>query len=66
MFLIQGLGKDEVMSSYMEKARQVREESDIHYNCAQGVLAAFAEDVCMEHCKVRIFSNGDFPDYEVQ
>ena len=29
-------------------------------------LAAFAEDVCMEHCKVRIFSNGDFPDYEVQ
>ena len=29
-------------------------------------LAAFAEDVCMEHCKVRIFSNGEYPDYEVQ
>ena len=29
-------------------------------------LAAFAEDVCMEHCKVKIFSNGEYPDYEVQ
>ena len=29
-------------------------------------LAAFAEDVCMEHCRVRIFSNGEYPDYEVQ
>ena len=29
-------------------------------------LAAFAEDVCMEHCKVKIFSNGEYPDYEIQ
>ncbi len=29
-------------------------------------LAAFAEDVCMEPCKVKIFSNGEYPDYEVQ
>ena len=29
-------------------------------------LAAFAEDVCMEHCSVKIFSNGEYPDYEIQ
>ncbi len=29
-------------------------------------LAAFCEDVCMEPCKVKIFSNGEFPDYEVK
>jgi hypothetical protein len=29
-------------------------------------LAAFAEDVCMEQCKVKIFSNGEYPDYEIQ
>ena len=29
-------------------------------------LAAFVEDVCMEQCKVKIFSNGEYPDYEVQ
>ena len=37
--------KEEIMSPYMEKAHKVREESDIHYNCAQGVLAAFAEEL---------------------
>ena len=29
-------------------------------------LAAFAENVCMEECRVRIFSNGEYPDYAVQ
>ena len=29
-------------------------------------LTAFAENVCMEECKVRIFSNGEYPDYEIQ
>ncbi|SFJ01285.1 hypothetical protein SAMN04487775_11111 [Treponema bryantii] len=29
-------------------------------------LTAFAEDVCMEHCTVKIFSNGEYPDYEVK
>ncbi len=29
-------------------------------------LVAFAEDVCMEHCKIKIFSNGEYPDYEIQ
>ena len=29
-------------------------------------LVAFAEDVCMEQCKVKIFSNGEYPDYEIQ
>ena len=29
-------------------------------------LTAFAENVCMEECKVRIFLNGENPDYEVK
>ena len=29
-------------------------------------LTAFAENVCMEECKVKIFSNGEYPDYEIQ
>ncbi len=29
-------------------------------------LNAFAENVCMEECKVKIFSNGEYPDYEIQ
>lgn len=29
-------------------------------------LPAFAENVCMEECKVKIFSNGEYPDYEIQ
>ena len=29
-------------------------------------LTSFAENVCMEECKVRIFSNGEYPDYEIQ
>ncbi len=33
------------MSKYSEKARRMRDRTDIHYNCAQGVLAAFAEDL---------------------
>ena len=28
-------------------------------------LAAFAEDVCMEHCKVKIFAGEEGPDYSV-
>lgn len=29
-------------------------------------LTAFAEDVCMEQCRVKIFSNGEYPDYEIK
>ena len=29
-------------------------------------LVSFAENVCMEECKVKIFSNGENPDYAVQ
>ena len=36
------------MSKYLDKARQVRERTDVHYNCAQGVLAAFAEALGMD------------------
>lgn len=33
------------MSKYLDKAREVRSRTDVHYNCAQGVLAAFAEEL---------------------
>ena len=33
------------MSKYTEIAREVRDRTDIHYNCAQGVLAAFAGEL---------------------
>ncbi len=29
-------------------------------------IDSFSENVCMEQCKVNIFFNGEFPDYEVQ
>jgi hypothetical protein len=29
-------------------------------------LVSFAENVCMEECKVKIFSNGENPDYAVK
>ena len=33
------------MSKYVEKAREVRAITDVHYNCAQAVLAPFAEEL---------------------
>jgi len=32
---------------YMEKARQMRADKDVHYNCAQSVLLAFTEKAGM-------------------
>ena len=29
-------------------------------------FTAFAENVCMEECKVKIFFIGEYPDYEIQ
>lgn len=29
-------------------------------------IVSFSENVCMEKCKVKIFFNGEFPDYEIQ
>ncbi len=29
-------------------------------------LAAFSENVCMEECRVKVFLNGENPDYIVQ
>lgn len=31
--------------THMEKARQLRARTDVHFNCCQSVLAAFAEDM---------------------
>lgn len=33
------------MSKYIDKARKLRERTDVHYNCAQGVAAPFAKTV---------------------
>ena len=32
------------MSEYLERAKEVRKLEDPHYNCCQGVLAAFAKE----------------------
>lgn len=32
------------MSKYMDKAKQLRDDTAIHYNCAQAVVIPFAED----------------------
>ena len=32
------------MSEYLERAKEVRKIEEPHYNCCQGVLAAFAEE----------------------
>ena len=31
--------------NHMEKARALRARTDVHFNCCQSVLAAFAEDM---------------------
>ena len=31
--------------THMEKARELRARTDVHFNCCQSVLAAFAEDM---------------------
>ena len=30
---------------HMEKVRQLRARTDVHFNCCQSVLAAFAQDM---------------------
>lgn len=30
---------------YMEKARQLRNDTEVHYNCAQSVLVTFAQEM---------------------
>lgn len=32
------------MSKYMERAKALRDDPNVHYNCAQSVLMAFCED----------------------
>ena len=32
------------MGKYLERARELRNDPNVHYNCAQAVLAAFAPD----------------------
>jgi C_GCAxxG_C_C family probable redox protein len=36
--------KENQIMDHMEKARQLRADTTVHYNCAQAVLMAFAED----------------------
>jgi len=33
------------MSKYLDKAKELRERTDVHYNCAQGVLIPFADEL---------------------
>ena len=36
--------KGKEVGKYLEKAKEIRNNPDVHYNCAQAVLAAFAPD----------------------
>ena len=33
------------MTQHMEKARELRSRTDVHFNCCQSVLVSFAEDM---------------------
>ena len=35
------------MSKYIEKAKELRAITDVHYNCAQSVLVPFAKEMGM-------------------
>lgn len=46
------------MSKYMDKAKQLRADTAIHYNCAQAMVIPFAEDAGIsEEMAMRISSN---------
>ncbi|MDO5541161.1 MAG: C-GCAxxG-C-C family protein [Eubacteriales bacterium] len=46
------------MSKYVEKAKELRAVTEIHYNCAQSVLVPFAEDAGIsEEAAMKIASN---------
>ncbi|MDO4343818.1 MAG: C-GCAxxG-C-C family protein [Eubacteriales bacterium] len=46
------------MSKYLERAKELRGNTEIHYNCAQAVLLPFAEDMGMsEETAMKIASN---------
>ena len=37
------------MGKYLEKAKELRNDPNLHYNCAQAVLCAFAPDLGLTH-----------------
>ena len=41
------------MSKYVERARRLREDPSVHYNCAQAVVAAFAGECGISDGKAR-------------
>ena len=46
------------MSIYLDKARELRNRTDVHYNCAQGVLVPFANDLGLgEDMAIRLGAN---------
>ena len=46
------------MSEYLERAKELRNDPNVHYNCAQAVLAAFGPDAGLpEEAACRITAN---------
>ena len=53
------------MGKYLERAKELRNDPGVHYNCAQAVLAAFGPDAGLpEEAACRItanFADGTWP-----
>lgn len=46
------------MSKHLEKAKELRAATAVHYNCAQAVIVSFAEDVGItEEAAMRVAAN---------
>ena len=46
------------MGKYLERAKELRNDPGVHYNCAQAVLAAFGPDAGLpEEAACRITAN---------
>lgn len=45
------------MSKYIQKAKELRENQEIHYNCAQAVVLAYLDDENKQEELMSLFSN---------
>lgn len=43
--LISGVICEVVMNKHIEKAMELRDNPDVHYNCAQSILCAYADEL---------------------
>ena len=48
--------------THLEKAQELRARTDVHFNCCQSVLVAFAEDMGLRACLKTFDKNGGVGD----